>query len=93
MLGSDTLHTRRFTRTLSEVVLFRLRSAGEARMPSGRQGLRFSEHLEGDGEAIARHAWRARTGGHRLQAAGCPLQVRPQPYVAEVKNPDYARLV
>ena len=28
MLGSDTVHTRRFTRTSSDVVLFRLSSAG-----------------------------------------------------------------
>jgi hypothetical protein len=32
---------------------------------------------------------RARAGGHRLQAPGCALQVRPEPYVAE-DQPDYA---
>ena len=55
-----------------------LRGAGKA--------LRFSEHLEGDGEAIFRHACALGLEGI-ISKRRCALSVRPQSRLAEDQEP------
>jgi hypothetical protein len=57
-------------------------------MRGADKALRFSEHLEGDGEAIFRHACALGLEGNPLETAGCALPVRSQPNVAEDQEPE-----
>jgi len=46
-------------------------------------GLRFNEHIEGDGPTVFAHACPARPGRHRLQAQGLKLSLRPLARLAQ----------
>jgi bifunctional non-homologous end joining protein LigD len=48
-----------------------------ARLIGRADGLELSEHLEGDGKEIFEHVCKIGPRGHRLEAPGSPLRLRP----------------
>jgi bifunctional non-homologous end joining protein LigD len=50
-------------------------------------GLRFNEHMEGDGPIVFAHACKMSLEGHRVEAARLSLPERPLEGLAEVQEP------
>jgi bifunctional non-homologous end joining protein LigD len=65
-----------------------VRKATLARLLKKAQvGLQFNEHITVPGDIVLRHACKTRPGGHRLEAAGVALRLRPLERLAQVQNP------
>jgi bifunctional non-homologous end joining protein LigD len=52
-------------------------------------GVRYNDHVEGDGATVFRARLQARFRGHRVEAPGAPYRSGPSKSWVKVKNPNY----